>query len=77
MSLTKVTLNILIWIIYPLDLETSVQNIPDECVPSLDRNQTMDDHNSYLQKLGFPQVPTSFPHPTRHMDRIKDARSLA
>jgi hypothetical protein len=41
------------------------QIIPDRCVPTLYRNQVVDNHNSYSQKHGFAWVPHSSDHLTR------------
>jgi hypothetical protein len=57
LSLNGVSLDIVSGIISLLDFETLIQSIHDQCVPSLECNQTVDNHYSYLQQLGFPKTP--------------------
>jgi hypothetical protein len=45
-------MNVLTAIIYPLDVDTLGQNVPDRCVLTLDRNKVVHKNNSNSLCLG-------------------------
>ncbi len=72
-SLNEVSLNMYYW-----NQQSHGQLIPGQCVPSLDRIQAVENHNSYSQKLRFPWVTWGKPKirsPDPAHERIKYAQS--
>ncbi len=54
------------------------QSVHDRCIPTLDRKQAVDNHNSYSQKLYFSQLrssnPTHGPHQVHCKKRLVTSR---